>query len=293
MEEKKNEEKKQRFACPGLKNWSNKILSNQILVSLFVFLLAAAIVFIITITQYGYTIDFLKNVLVEAHGMLFDILIIGTLIFALHKLGEKQFEKRLKIQRWLEEIDDFRGWDEKEATFRIVGNIRRLNKLKITRIDISSCYFEKADFIGADLTGANLIGANLSRANIWGVNLSGANLLTANLVGADLASGTNLSGANLTGANLRDAKLSGTDLGRADLHEADLTGAELWCADFTGANLLGAILLGTNLRDAKWLTLKQLSTVKTLYEVELDPSLLKQVKQKYPHLLEKPKEKKR
>jgi hypothetical protein len=36
------------------------------------------------------------------------------------------------------------------------------------------------------------------------------------------------------------------------------------------------------------LSINKLSEVKTLYEAELDPELKKQVKDKYPHLLEEP-----
>jgi hypothetical protein len=36
------------------------------------------------------------------------------------------------------------------------------------------------------------------------------------------------------------------------------------------------------------LNIEQLSEVKTLYEAELDPELMEQVKDEYPHLLEHP-----
>ena len=41
--------------------------------------------------------------------------------------------------------------------------------------------------------------------------------------------------------------------------------------------------------EAKSLTIEQLSDVKTLYKAKLHPRLMAQVKEKYPHLLEKPK----
>ena len=36
------------------------------------------------------------------------------------------------------------------------------------------------------------------------------------------------------------------------------------------------------------LNIEQLSEVKTLYEAELDPELMEQVKDEYPHLLKRP-----
>jgi len=39
----------------------------------------------------------------------------------------------------------------------------------------------------------------------------------------------------------------------------------------------------------KKLSINKLSKVKTLYKAKLDPELIEQVKDKYPHLLEEPK----
>ncbi len=201
-----------------------------------VFLLAALVVYRITVTKVdsAYDKEFIRDVLVEAHGMLFDILIIGTFIFALHMLVESRRVKKRNIERWQEEIDDFRGWDSEEAKFRIVGNIKRLNRNGITDINLIDSFLKNAILSRAHLEKAYLREAHLKGADFWKANLEGANLLDANL------------------------------------EEANLEGA--------------------NLERTEELTIGQLSQVKTLYQAELDPELEKQIKKKYPHLLEKPKE---
>jgi hypothetical protein len=71
---------------------------------------------------------------------------------------------------------------------------------------------------------------------------------------------------------------------RPDFIEANLKGANL-----REANLSEAHLEKANLRGATNLTIDQLSTVKTLYKVVgLDSTLFEQVRENYPHLLEKP-----
>jgi len=55
------------------------------------------------------------------------------------------------------------------------------------------------------------------------------------------------------------------------------------------ADLSGADLSGANLTQVKNLSLNKLSTVKSLYKAKLYPKLMKQVEDKYPHLLKKPK----
>jgi hypothetical protein len=56
------------------------------------------------------------------------------------------------------------------------------------------------------------------------------------------------------------------------------------------ANLQGTNIKAVNLQAAKNLEVQQLSKVKTLYQVKLDLNIEKEVKENYPHLLEKPKE---
>jgi len=70
---------------------------------------------------------------------------------------------------------------------------------------------------------------------------------------------------------------------------ADLRGANLSDANLIDANLSRANLSGADLTQVKNLSINKLSKVETLYKAKLDPELKKQVKDKYPHLLKKPK----
>lgn len=228
--------------------WYKKLTIDPVLTSFVVFILASIVLLSCTFAFYSYDSDFRKNLLVEAHGMLFDILVIGCFILWLNKRGMMS----RKIKRYKEEIDDFRHWKSEEAIHRIVGIIKRLNRHNVSKINLTDC-----SLIGADLAGANLSAANLSKTNLTGANLIKANLINANLSGAYLSranlSGTDLAGADLSGAYLRYAYLSGAD------HAGD-----------------------------KQLDVNQLSVAKTLYRASLDEELLAEIKAKHPKLFEKP-----
>lgn len=253
-----------------------KIATSPIFISFFVFLLATFVVYRITIrkVESAYDKQFIKDVLIEAHGMLFDILIIGTLIFALHKLVEKRLEKKRAIKKWKEEIIDFRGWESEEATHKIVGNIRRLNRNGVTRIIMDNCYLKNARLEYAELQEAfinrtnfqqaKLFGAKFQKAYLWRANLQKTNLITADL-----------SEANLNEADLQEAKLNSANLQGARLNEANLKGATFFNSILQGADLLGA----------KNLSIEQIFEVKTLYMAKLDPPLMEQIKEQYPNLL--------
>jgi len=108
----------------------------------------------------------------------------------------------------------------------------------------------------------------------------------ANLEKADYIS-ANLKGADFKGANLEKANFQGADLQEANLNGINFNGANLQKVNFRKANLQGAKLKEANLEGAQYLSIDQLSNVKTLYNAKLDEKLLVKLKEKYPSLLEK------
>ena len=253
-----------------------KTTSNTLLPFVVALIVGGTIVFSLSFKFYLNDAElFYENFLVEAHGMLLDIIIFG-LLFTFINLSRS---KKIEIQRFKEEIDDFRHWTELVASYRIAGILRRLNKYKIDNLDLSDCYLkdaqlekiylksatlEKANLQGASLAYADLQNANLKIANLQGAdlrisnlqdadlklaNLQGANLRIVNFQNANLFS-ANLKGADLKSANLQNADLSGANLQDADLSSANLQGADLRSAKLQGADLRNAKLRGADLRSA-------------------------------------------
>ena len=179
----------------------SKILANHSLTALWVFILASALTVITTHIFVDYDFALLEGILIEAHGMLFDILIIGCGLLWLNSKGENY----LQNQRYLNEIDDFRGWESEEAARRTRGNILRLNKNGVTKIPLNDCFLRRADLRKANLHDALLRGANWAEACLAEANLSNAVLRGTNLHKADLR-GANLENATLVGANLTQAR---------------------------------------------------------------------------------------
>lgn len=125
---------------------------------------------------------FLENILVESHGLLFDVVLFGFILKGLEVIRSRAS----LISRYKEEIDDFRGWNEKEAMYRIVGNIRRLNALGVTDIDLSYVYLEGAHLNSLDLTNSDLRSANLRNSSLRGVKFNGSCIEGANFSGSNV-----------------------------------------------------------------------------------------------------------
>lgn len=227
--------------------------------------LASAIIIILLFAIFVYP----KGSFVHAQfpQAIIDVIIFGVLIVIFNRMRER----RLDIKRWQEEITDYREWKEPEATHRIVGNVRRLNREGISDIILFKCFLMNANLSEANLKGAGLGEANLQAARLEDINLQGAELRE-----------TNLQEAKLLRANLQEAKLY-----EANLQGARLSWAKLQKADFYHANLKGADLEGADLREAK-LAFYQLSEVKTLFQAKLDPNFDKEARKKYPHLFKNP-----
>lgn len=271
-----------------LRKSSGEIIEKPVLTSFLVLIFLSAPV--LGLSYHYYVEDnynFVGQVLAEAHGMLFDIAVIGILIYWLNENGQKN----RRIRTYKDEIDDFRLWESEEAAFRTVGNIKRLNRHCIFDIDLVNCHLAKTNLSYINLTAANLNSANVTNSNLVQCNLENTRM-----------NQTNFEGANLNQAKLRKSYASGANFNNTFLMKADLSGAFLIKASFvnaflTEANLRGAFMMGVDfknatlykadLREAEGLTVEQLLQAKSLYQVLLDEALLEEVRALNAKLLER------
>ncbi len=269
------------------KKFMREVPEKQILTSGIVLTFLTILIVSLSIPFYINDFElFYENILIEAHGMLFDLLIIGILLVWLNKNGEKQ----LRIKRYSEEIDDYRHWKSEEATYKIIGNIKRLNKDKITQIELYNAYLRAANLNYVDLTGSNmnyvvmdeatLINSSLNRVRLNQASLKNAKINKAELKSSFLG-GANCEGASMIKCDLENAQLIKTNLKGAFLMDANLKGAMLAGADFSQANLMKA-----DLRGVQGVTAEQFATARSLAKALLDPEFELELKEKYPYLFE-------
>ncbi|MBT1685647.1 pentapeptide repeat-containing protein [Dawidia soli] len=269
-----------------LSEFFNSIIEKPLLTSALVLVSVTIIVISLSLQYYIRDFDtFIQQVLAEAHGMIFDIAVIGILIFWLNQNGEI----RQRIRTYKDEIDDFRLWESEEAAFRTVGNIKRLNRHKIHEINLVNCYLPRTNLNYVNLASSNMNSANISQSSLIESNLENARLNQTNFENSNLnqailrgayASGANFKDAFLIKAHFENAFLIKANFNNAFLMEADLKNCYVMGADFENASLYKA-----DLRGAKGLTLEQLSKAKTLYLAKFDDDILEQIKVNLPQLV--------
>src|ERR1700712_11772 len=266
-------------------DYFNEVIEKPILTASYVLLFITILVLGLSAPYYINEFDmFWPQVLAEAHGMIFDIAIIGMLLFWLNQSGER----RQRIRAYKDEIDDFRLWESDEAAFRTVGNIKRLNRHKIFEINLVNSYLARTNLNYANFKGSNLNSANFSNAflietNLQNTRMNQTNFENANLNQADLknayASGANFKDAFLIKAQFENSFLIKTNFKNAFLMEANLQNSYVMGADFENASLYKA-----DLRGAKGLTIEQLMKAKTLYLAKFDDDIQELVRTTVPEL---------
>ncbi len=266
----------------NLQGFSEKPILTNSLVLIFITIIVITASLNFYLKDYD---NFLREVLAEAHGMIFDIAIIGILIYWLNQRGET----RQRIKTYKDEIDDFRLWESEEAAFRTAGNIKRLNRHKIYDLNLVNCYLAKANLNYVVLTSSNLNYANLMNTNLIDANLENARLNQTRFENCNLnranfsesyANGANFNDANLIKSKFKNAFLIKANFRNAFLMEADLSGCYLTGADFTNANLYKA-----DLRNTKGISIEQLLQVKTLYLAKFDDDIVEILEKEHPEYL--------
>jgi len=218
----------------------------------------------ICLSQKYYSEEFYKNVLVELHGLLIDLFVIGTIILCIDLKRAKSSERN----RLVELIEDFSAWHSDESAIRVFGAYNRLRKLgEIYHLDRN--YYLRNIISGkANFSSTNLSNADLSLCRLPDGDFRFSHLKWTIFAGADLWSadfrGANLHCANMRGCNLTDANFSGTIIDRVELDEFTI----LDRTNFTDALLTYLDLSSTSLDN---IDLKGVSYHSVLFPKGFDP----------------------
>lgn len=222
----------------------NSIESKKVYIFCFVLFIVILIQFTFVRNYSNYS-DVPQGIMIEAFGFIADILLFGIAI----TIYEIVWKKKETIIRYIEELEDYRGWNEKEASYRVFGLIKRLHKLNKIDIDLSNCYFEevpfsKNSFNGFDFKESLFYAIKFKKCNL---QLSVFNNIQQKHIQDFYDYCTVIEKTIFNNCNLRDSKFM-NNLNFFDLHflECDMKNANLsnssflWCnfkaIDFHNAN---------------------------------------------------------
>lgn len=198
---------------------------------------------------------------------LIDVFTIFLLFSIIQYRILKRREKRDTIKRLLEELEDYKGWTETEAAYRVSGIVRRLNKNDVTEINLADLHGGKLkknviqaslknETKFASLENAQLEEIDLSQTKIFTKNLNNCNLDLSNLENTDFYKlslrrvsffKSNLKGANLADTDLTESSFGFANLEGANLYNSNLKNCQLFSCNLRYANLNKANLVGAKI----------------------------------------------
>ncbi|MBZ9730779.1 pentapeptide repeat-containing protein [Salegentibacter sp. JZCK2] len=196
-------------------------------VNLFILLAFLGILIIIILDLNDKDFNY-HDILVELHGLIYDLFVFGIVltIYEVNRERKREKEKLVqevkeKIERYQEEINDFRFWHSEEAKFRISGLVKRLTNLGFKKVNLSHCYLQNANgvmsheemqewnFSAANLNDTLWIMNDCSNAQFYLTKLFQSSFRNVNLTNCKFDSAilfdTQFRKCNFSGVSLEDA----------------------------------------------------------------------------------------
>lgn len=213
------------------------------------YLIVLAVAFLVIVPlglQYG--IDYKNDVLVEAHGILFDLLVFGVLLAIYDKLKEDNYKRKkllLKIEEFRTKIDDFRHLRTDESKFQIRSYILFLNKKNCTDIDLSYLNLTSLDMKEVIFDNSNLFKTNFSGTNLHKSSFKNIICHTSKFNGnKTFLNRVDFSGANIQNSEFIKTYLNAADFSNATLSKVDFSGADLRNVNFQNTYFFGPTFEG-------------------------------------------------
>lgn len=175
--------------------------------------------------------DYISNIHVELAGVFFDIILFGILFYIFQFI----FQKKEKIIQLSEQLDDYRDWDEREAGYRVIGILKRLQKLGIDDVNLSRCHFNGINIISDE---GRIVGFDFKRSDITDVTFTNIMLNSANFNKvqgnsvADYADFFNDPRTIFKNCDLRSSNFSNNTFYSFDFSETKLENANFIYAEF-------------------------------------------------------------
>ena len=250
-------------------------LVDPVRIGIRIFLLFTLVVIIFSWSHYS-NLEFWKDVTVEAHGMLMDLLIIGVITLWLNEKGRKEIE----INRNKYDIGIFKDWKSETSAYLILKAIVQLNQLKVFAIDISWANLKWLNH----LLHIRIIEGSCSWAIFDGIGLAGCVFDGSDFIKSSfkktIISASSFRNCDMSESNFDHAQIMSADFSNANLQNTSFKAAKLNKGiDFFQANLSRADLL-----TAEYIDAETLSKASSLYGTKIEESLKQELLEKYPHL---------
>jgi len=167
------------------------VINSSLKLSIIILLIYGSVLYYLDINKDEFFDDFQQNILVEAHGLLFDLIIIIIIFEAI----KRQIFNNNKIKRLENNLSDYKILTTLGQKSIIINTLRELCDIKSVHIDVS----------GLDLSEAKLDDLKFSVTDFSRSNLSRATFLFTKFHYCDFSE-TTLYDCDFSGSTIRFSK---------------------------------------------------------------------------------------
>ncbi|WP_339443619.1 pentapeptide repeat-containing protein [Pseudomonas hunanensis] len=222
-----------------------------------------------------YSRDFWENYLVELHGMILELAVVGGLILWL----DSRRVGRSEIKRQLEDLNDYALLDAPEINLKKIGILKRLNEARVTCFNVANISVFGMLLNNFEAKGGKLIGFKIAQGVLKNVLFYDVMMRSSNFEGCEIKNSRftkcNLLKSKFTGAACRGVSFEGAVLERCDFTDCDLQSANLKGADVRGVKFDGANMKQCSLMGVKNLDVHALAKASCLDYVAIPDTELK------------------
>ena len=231
-------------------------------------------------TKIGlYDKEFWENFLVEMHGMVLELALVGILIVWL----DRKRDERNLIKQHREELIDYADLEFPEANLKKISCLKRLNAANIYDIKVQNLVLGGMRLNGLKFKNTNLIGFKAPDSTLKNCTFHKIQMRSSNFSSADLRSSsfteTNIYKSVFVNSNCKGVTFENSLLERSDFTGANLQSAILKNADLREVKFHEAVLDRCTFIGAKNLEVESLAEAKSLNYIAIEDDKLQALKQ--------------
>ncbi|KWS22204.1 pentapeptide repeat-containing protein [Pseudomonas syringae] len=255
-----------------------KIINSSIGTALLVVLVALIVIFTISSawefvsttvfpnTTLGiYNRGFWENVLVELHGMLIELAVVGVLLLWLD--GRREHAKSILQSK--EELTDYAELDFPEAHLRKMGALKRLSVAKSTNFTVRDLHLVGRELKSLRLKGCSVIGMKLTGGKITSTSFENVDMRSSNFVDCTIKN-TSFMAVKMYSCKFQGAKLTGVKFEDVDINRAEFINCTMPNTVFKMVSLAGVRFDGSDLGRCSFLGARDIDVAQLAKANNLD-----------------------
>lgn len=220
---------------------------------------------------------FWENILVEMHGVMLELAVIGVLIVWLDSRRNRNSE----ITRLHEDLNDYALLDFPEINVKKLGHLKRLNSMGVKSFNVQNLVLSNLVVKNFAAVDSNLIGLKVRSSTLANSNFSNVKMRSSSFENAVIRN-TKFEKCDLLKSNFLDATCKGISFHESSVERADFTNCDLQSSYFVDSDVRGIKLKGANLnrcsfRGARNVEVKELAKAASLDYIVLEEELLEQL----------------